>query len=217
MRRSRYIAVIDPAVRIAELDCFNRMVLTSTHPLTYHLPALGGTQSLARTPDPSGIILLGSSSSVYDNLPWQRPLEDWLMDQMEKGTPTLGLCYGHQLIAHLHGATIGFRTPDKTKRLGFDAIELDSKLWDGVSRKGKVFFSHREVVTSCPAGMRAMGKSAESNFEVLAHESRPVWTFQAHPEATAEFAINCGYSAPTEEKEFSFGHEIVAAFITQLG
>ena len=41
-----HIAVIDPAVRIPELECFNQMALISPLPLTYHLPAMYGQQSL---------------------------------------------------------------------------------------------------------------------------------------------------------------------------
>ena len=44
----RPVAVIDPAVRVPELDCFNRMSRRSRLPLTHHLPALFGLDSLRR-------------------------------------------------------------------------------------------------------------------------------------------------------------------------
>lgn len=214
MKTERHIAVIDPAVRIAEVDCFNRLVTESGRTFTYHLPVLGGTASLVREKKPAGVIILGSSSSVHDALPWQAPLSQWLLSCIEADIPTLGICYGHQLLAHLHGGQVGFRRADQTKRLGFDSLTLDAaKPWASVPNRGNVFFSHREAVTSLPPGMRAIGRSAESPYEVLAHERRPVWSFQSHPEATAEFARNCGYTESVDEKAFAYGHALVRAFL----
>ena len=42
----RHIAIIDPGTRVPELDCFNQLTRRSPVPLTYHLPALFGVDSL---------------------------------------------------------------------------------------------------------------------------------------------------------------------------
>ena len=46
-----HIAVIDPGTRVPELDTFNRMALRSQLPLTYHLAAQHGLDSLHRVAD----------------------------------------------------------------------------------------------------------------------------------------------------------------------
>src|SRR5437870_2024958 len=99
MMRPRHVMVIDPAIRVAELDCFNRMALASPVPLTYHLPALHGMASIRHDEAGAiGIVILGSGCSVNDAYPWQQHLVEWLLPRLEQGVPTLGLCFGHQLI-----------------------------------------------------------------------------------------------------------------------
>jgi GMP synthase (glutamine-hydrolysing) len=214
MNHTRHIAIVDPAVKIAEVDCFNRLVMRSKLPLTYHLPGLAGTDSLhAANGKIAGVMILGSATSVYDDLPWQRPLEAWLRPLIDGGTPVLGLCYGHQMLAHMLGGKVGFLHPDKTKRSGFHPVTLEpDRLWGGKKKDGKLFMSHREVVTTVPPGMRAVGRSKESATEAIAHEKLPVWGLQAHPEATAGFLKNHGLP-PADEAAYAFGHSLVDAFL----
>src|SRR5688500_14799459 len=120
----RHVAVIDPAMRVPELDCFNRMTRRSRGPLTYHLPALFGMDSLERGGEPAGIVILGSGASVNDDLPWQHALKGWLRPRVEGGTPVLGLCYGHQLLADLLGGEVGYVSADRVKRRGLRTVRL---------------------------------------------------------------------------------------------
>lgn len=207
-----HIAVIDPAVKIAELECFNWLARNSLVPLTHHLPGLVSTPHAPCDDGLSGIIVLGSSSSVHDNLPWQQALIQWLKPRLDQGVPTLGLCFGHQLIAHLYGGKVGFLSPDRSKRQGFYSIELtQSRLWPAAT--GQIFVSHREFVTHCPPGFRTMASSSEVPIEGLEHERLPLWTFQSHPEATTSFLSNVGFTTSADNACFDFGHGIVKKFL----
>jgi hypothetical protein len=123
--------VIDPAMHTPELDCFNRMATSAPAPLTYHLPALHGMASIRRAEaNATGVVVLGSASSVNDRLPWQLELGDWLLPRMHDGLPTLGLCFGHQLIGQLLGAQVEYLFPDHHKLQGFESTQLAaSSLW----------------------------------------------------------------------------------------
>jgi GMP synthase-like glutamine amidotransferase len=212
----RHIIVVDPAVRVAEVDCVNRMSLASKLPLTYHLPGLVGMESLqSETMDgAAGIIVLGSGTSVYESREWQRPLEQWLRPFIDKGVPCLGICYGHQMLAHMFGATVGFMHEDKRKRVGFHRVDLEPDLlWGGRALASDLFMSHREAVTSCPKDMRVVGKSLDVAIEALVHKQLPVWSFQAHPEATASFVKGAGAQVPTDDKAYAHGWGIVGAFL----
>jgi len=214
-RPKRPIHVIDPAVRRPELEAFNRMAATSALPLTYHLPALHGHDSLHHSADdPAGIVVLGSLSSVNDGLDWQKTMNEWLRARMEKGVPTLGICYGHQLIAHLHGAKVGYAFADQTKHVGLRKIRLaPNELWGEGGREGAVAVSHCEEVKECPSGFAVVGHSPEVKIEALAHSRLPLWSFQCHPEATPAFFRNRGIDDPTNGECLKFGHSLVQAFL----
>jgi len=215
MSHRQQIMVIDPAVEEAELDCFNQLVMMSSLPLTYHLPALFGIGSLKNVQgDPAGIVVLGSASSVHDKRVWQRMLMEWLDPMMGKGVPTLGICFGHQMIAHHFGGKVQFVFQNKKKVRGFRNVHLNANpLWGAKPLEIPLFVSHNEVVVSCPEPMRIVGTSSEMAIEALAHKKLPIWTFQPHPEATPSFACEEGDLSDEEEKKFRFGHDLMRSFL----
>ena len=212
-----HIAVVDPAMRIPELDCFNRMSRSSPVPLTYHLPALFGTDSLGAVEgDLLGVIVLGSGASVNEDHPWQTRLRSWLRPRIEAGVPMLGLCYGHQLLATLLGGEVGQAFSDAHKAQGLRRVRLrDNPLW-GEAREGTLLVSHREAVIRVPADTDVVGTSDDLAVEALAHRSLPIWSFQAHPEATPEFASNNGVPFDGPPEVLGFGHGIVDRFLRRV-
>lgn len=214
-----HVAVIDPGVRVPELDCYNRISRASPLPTTYHLPAMFGLDSLRRVEAGlAAVILLGSGASVHDPLDWVQALRRWMTAQVEAGTPTLGLCFGHQLLADILGGEVGWMTEDHRKSKGLREVTLDAdRLW-GPARRGLLLVSHAEIVTRLPADCRGIGRSPEVAIEAFTHETLPVWGLQAHPEATPAFAHNNGVPLPGSGDAagpdvFGFGHAIVDAFL----
>ena len=183
---SHHIAVIDPAMRVPELDCFNRIAQESRCWTTYHLPALYGLDSLQQLSESRfhGIVILGSGASVYDGLPWQDPLHAWVYDQACKGVPTIGLCYGHQLLAHIFGGVIEHLWNGEKKR-GTRPVTVYDPTLMAVERTAPLVISHREGITVCPKGFSVCAHSADVTIDGIAHSRLPIWGFQPHIEATA--------------------------------
>ncbi len=210
----RHIAVIDPGTRVPELDCFNRMVRASPVPLTYHLPALHGSESLHRVNDGLlGLVILGSGASPLDDEPWQAAFDRWLLPHLAADTPALGLCYGHQHLAHRLGGAMGFVHEDQRKLKGVRHVALPAnRLW-GEATSGPMVISHREMVTELPPGFEAVASTPDVPVEAFHHPSRPIWGFQPHPEATTAFTDNNGIPFDQPPEILSFGHGIVDAFL----
>ncbi len=212
-----HIAVLDPGTRVPELDCFNRMSCRARVPLTYHLPAMHGLDSLHPAAEGlRAVVIVGSGASVNDPLPWQTALRGWLDPRVADGLPVLGLCYGHQLLAHLLGGEVGFLHLDQHKERGLRDVSLESDpLW-GNACSGPMMVSHREVVTRLPPGAVLRGSTSLVEVEAFAHVRLPVWGVQAHPEATAAFAANNGIPFDAEPSVLEFGHGLVDAFLDRF-
>ncbi len=205
----RHIAIIDPAVVTPELGAFNRMVRASPLPLTFHLPALFGTASLRgeETKGLAGIIVLGSRASVHQNLVWQQELESWLHARWQESVPTFGICYGHQLIAHILGGKVGFAFPDNAKRVGFRKVEFQPNRLQETPTHGRLYYSHEEVVLIAPKEMRVLATSSEVAIEGLEHHTKPIWSLQTHPET-----VSVNGNVPTQPGDLDFGHSLVESF-----
>lgn len=212
------ILVIDPAMRIAETECYNRIALTSPIKTTYHLPAMYGLQSLLAINMRAvrGIVILGSASSVHDRLPWQKPFEDWLRPHIENSIPTLGICYGHQMLSYMFGGSVGYIFPDQKKYSCIRDVAVKKLPWL-LEGKGPLVASHNEMVTRMPPGFEVIATSPECSTDGMAHTKFPIWSFQTHPEATKEFLINHNIDIEidekTLEKKLFFGTSLVESFL----
>ena len=61
-------------------------------------------------------ILTGSASSVYEDLQWIRDLESFVRCLHQQNVPTVGICFGHQLLAQaLGGETL--KSPKQIQKI----------------------------------------------------------------------------------------------------
>jgi GMP synthase-like glutamine amidotransferase len=144
--------------------------------------------------DVAGIVLMGSAASVHDDDPWLERLSRWLAPVVsgEVGVPLLGICFGHQLLAHLAGGRVRFLREDRKKLVGIRTTTLrSSRLLPG-ARSLQVVVSHREEVTAAPPGFRVTASRPDSKIDGLEHETLPLFSCQFHPEARTEFARSTG-------------------------
>ena len=209
------IFVVDPAVAHCELDAFNGIMRRAPQGSTfrYFAPALFGLEELFETAEtPSAIIIFGSSASVYDALPWQEKFHQWVLEQVTAKIPTLGLCYGHQLLAALFGGEVDLGFEGEKKR-GFRSFEISPNCRLPLRNfRGACVVSHKEVVIDCGL-LNNIATSDSVVCEGLEHPWLPAWGFQAHVEATPGFLRNRNMPPARSPTDFAFGHEVVDAFL----
>ncbi|MBA3347645.1 MAG: glutamine-hydrolyzing GMP synthase [Actinobacteria bacterium] len=128
-----------------------------------------------RRRNPLALILSGGPASVYaDGAP---RIDEELY---ELGIPTLGICYGAQLLALDLGGTVA-----RTGASEFGKTELDGgggALFAGLPAEQTVWMSHRDTVTEPPAGATVTGRSASTPVAAFEDPARRLYGVQFHPE-----------------------------------
>lgn len=184
------IAIVDPFVKMPAINCFNSLVNLLDFKATYHVPSQLGIQSLINeSVHTSAYIVLGSASHVHENLPWHKPLADFLISELLKKRPVLGCCFGHQLICHALGADVEFHSSDEAKQTGMREVRITKDAWN--FKKGESFWlgvTHKQVVRNLPEKLKAIGKGLEN--DIVIHETLPFMGTQSHPEASDHFCMS---------------------------
>ena len=181
------IAIIDPFVNGPAVNCFNSLVNLLGVKATYHMPGPYGIDSLIREASQSkAYIVLGSASHIHQQLPWHKPLADFLLEELKKNKPVLGCCFGHQIMCHALGAKVEYHVKEETKQMGTRNISVTEDFWN--FKKGESFLlgvTHKQVVRNLPKSLRSVGHGLEN--DIVIHESLPFMGTQAHPEASDYF------------------------------
>src|SRR5262249_6607598 len=100
----------------------------------------------------------------------------------------LGICYGHQLLAHAFGGTV--ENNPRGRNIGTVDVRLDADadgdpLFAGLPSVLHVPVSHRQSVTALPAEARLLGAAARDRNHAFALGER-AWGVQFHPEFDAD-------------------------------
>jgi GMP synthase (glutamine-hydrolysing) len=147
-------------------------------------------RSGGRGPDPrnfAAVIVSGSRMSLANPEPWMDDAADLLRRAYDAGTPTLGICFGHQLIAYTFGGKVK-RNP-RGWEIGTCEVTLNphgaaDPLFDGLDSTLRVNLTHEDVV--CPdslvgSTLRNLATSELCDVQALAYGDH-VRGVQFHPE-----------------------------------
>jgi GMP synthase (glutamine-hydrolysing) len=132
----------------------------------------------------AGVVITGSPAMVSAREDWSEQTAEWLDKIVKKGVPVLGVCYGHQLLAHALGGKAG---PNPNGRqIGTVKAELidgakDDPLLGYLPSTFAAQASHSEVVLELPPGAERLATSPlDNNFAIRFAEN--AWGVQFHPE-----------------------------------
>jgi len=161
---------------------------------------LGGVDDVIRTIDAehgaplpdvnecAGVIVTGSHDMVTDNLPWSVRIAEWIPALLDKEVPFLGICYGHQLLAHALGGKVGFH-PEGTEAGTVDINLLPEcaadTLFHSLPSTFPVHVTHSQTVIILPKGaVRLAMNPFEPNHAFRI--GKCAWGVQFHPEYTSD-------------------------------
>ncbi len=130
---------------------------------------------------PSALVLSGGPSSVYEA---GAPLVS--KELFELALPTLGICYGVQLMAKLLGGNV---IPADKREYGRAHVKVNvagarTDLFHGfpAGEELAVWMSHGDRVESLPPGFHLIGETPNAPNAAVADEKRKIYGIQFHPE-----------------------------------
>ncbi|MGA2478981.1 MAG: glutamine amidotransferase, partial [Spirochaetia bacterium] len=137
-----------------------------------------------------GIIITGSESMVTERLEWSERAAEWLRNAVGRGPAVLGICYGHQLLAHALGGVVG--NNPKGEELGAVDVALegtarDDALLGGLPTRVRVYESHAQSVLKLPQGAVRLASNPWDANQAFRYGAA-AWGVQFHPEFDAEVA-----------------------------
>lgn len=136
----------------------------------------------------SGVVLTGSHAMVSERAPWSEALVPWLQEAVRAGTPLLGICYGHQLLAHALGGEVTHH-PDGveigTVTVERHAASAEDPLLGGLPQRFAVQAVHWQSVRSLPTEAVLLASSAHEAHHAFRVGER-AWGVQFHPEFSDE-------------------------------
>jgi len=134
--------------------------------------------TLAQDTTIQGIILSGGARSVYEK---KGPRFD--PEILQLGIPVLGICYGHQVIAHALGGNV---VAGKIGEYGLTtlAVTRHADIFSGLKDNQNVWMNHRDIVVRLPLGFLPIAKTSATAIAAYAHTQKKIFGIQFHPEVS---------------------------------
>jgi len=152
--------------RIRELGVYTEFLSAESASLEELREAIRGAK---------GVILSGGPSSV-----WEGKHDHIASIVVEEAKPTLGICYGHQLLAKVLGGSVGRAYKPEFGPTIVSVKARGDPIFDGIPETIVAWMSHNDVVLQPPQGAVVLATSQGS--PVAAFRVGVVYGVQWHPE-----------------------------------
>lgn len=154
----------------------------------------------------AAVLVTGSASMVTERSDWSERTAAWLASAVHSNAVSvLGICYGHQLLAHGLGGRVDWNPRGRqigTQSLQTTAPATTDPLFAAVAPGFRAQTTHQQSVVEVPPGAQVLAGSARDPHQALRFGER-AWGLQFHPEFSA--GIMAGYIRGRRERLVSEG------------
>ncbi|HLC68468.1 MAG TPA: GMP synthase subunit A [Candidatus Bilamarchaeaceae archaeon] len=158
---------------------YTHLIKRNCRDLDFEATIINDSQTAYQPENVEKIILSGGPKSVYNRKPAlsERMVEHAAAENM----PLLGICFGHQLLAHQLGGKV---ERGKSAEYGLTKIYVDKEdiLLRGLPKTFNAWASHFDEVITLPRDFAQLAHSEINQFEAMKHKTKALFGLQFHPE-----------------------------------
>lgn len=135
----------------------------------------------------AGVVVSGSHAMVTERAAWSERLAAWLRQCVEERVPLLGICFGHQLLAHALGGRVGYRPQGLeigTHDIALCDAAVEDALFGALPRRFPAQLVHAQSVLQLPPAPTLLARSDREPCQAFRAGGR-AWGVQFHPEFSA--------------------------------
>lgn len=135
-------------------------------------------------------VISGSWSMVTEQLAWSESVAEWIRQAVSINAPVFGVCYGHQLMAHALGGTVGWLPSGRetgTRRVELTREAAEEPLLKGFPDGFNAHLTHLQTILTLPTGAVALASSSQDANQIVRY-GRHAFSTQYHPEFTARIS-----------------------------
>jgi GMP synthase (glutamine-hydrolysing) len=141
-------------------------------------------ESLPGADSYAGVLVTGSGAMVTDRADWSERSADWLRDAAHAGLPLFGICYGHQLLGHALGGSVGYNPRGREMGTVPVATLADASadpLFAGLGEQFAAHTTHLQSVLALPPQATVLARSERDDCQAF-RWGEAAWGVQFHPE-----------------------------------
>ena len=134
-----------------------------------------------------GWLTTGSRRSVYEEEGWIARLAQLVREAARRQVPFVGVCFGHQMIAHALGGTV--RRSQRGWGVGVKLVDiLAAEPWMAESAGGyAILNSHADQIVDPPTGAEVLGGNEHCPISMM-RLGQTMLGIQGHPEFDVEYS-----------------------------
>lgn len=139
----------------------------------------------------AAIVITGSPAMVTDRQPWSEAVARWLQFEIAEQhahVPVLGICYGHQLVAHAFGGRVDYNPRGReigTVHVSAAPQAAQDPLFSGLVFPFAAQVTHMQSAVELPPGAVHLASSAQEPHQAYRFGDN-IWGVQFHPEFSAD-------------------------------
>ena len=167
--------------------------------------------------DISGIIITGSPTMITEPHEWINNTVEWVKTSFLKNIPTLGICFGHQLIAIASGGKVGFHPGGM--EIGYVDVLLNRNacgdpLFSNISASFNAYTLHSQTVLALSENTVNLASNPFESNNAFVLDSH-IWGVQFHPEFTKSIMEDLIFEMRNELENDGFDIQQLKSSVTQ--